>query len=58
MPRFLKVERGKAIIQDGVELNLKSCAKCKNPFYGTESQTKCESCRKKKRGRADTWRCH
>lgn len=49
MPRFLKVERAKAIIQDGVELTLKPCVKCKTEFCGTENQHKCETCRSKKK---------
>jgi hypothetical protein len=49
MPNFRRVERAKVIIQDGQELKLKECAKCKVEFYGPENQKKCESCRKRKK---------
>jgi len=48
-PQFPKVERAKAIVLDGVKLTLKPCVKCKAEFYGTEAQSKCEPCQKKKR---------
>jgi hypothetical protein len=48
MPSFRKVERAKAIIQDGKELFLKECAKCGTEFYGAKDETRCEQCRKRK----------
>ena len=50
MVYFRKVERAKSVIENGEELFLKECEKCKTEFYGAENQTKCESCRKRKKG--------
>jgi Zn finger protein HypA/HybF involved in hydrogenase expression len=53
VPHFRKVERAKAIIENGVELTLKECAKCGAEFYGSKAQIQCENCRttRKKRVR-------
>jgi len=44
------VERAKSVIENGRELFLKTCSKCDVEFYGEEKQTKCENCRKRKKG--------
>jgi hypothetical protein len=54
MPRFVKVERAKVMVKDGLALHLKACAKCGIEFYGTEGEVKCEACRGKKKRRAAT----
>jgi hypothetical protein len=51
-PPNMKVQRAKAVILNGVKLTLKKCAGCKDEFYGTEMQTRCENCLAKKRKRA------
>jgi len=49
MVYFRKVERAKVIIENGVELTLKACAKCKVELYGDVKITRCEACRKKRK---------
>jgi ribosomal protein S27E len=41
---FLKPERTKAVVLDGVLLVLKNCVKCSAEFWGNETQVKCEPC--------------
>lgn len=50
MPIFRKVERAKSVIENGRELFLKTCVKCSTEFYGEKKDTRCEPCRRKKRG--------
>jgi hypothetical protein len=51
-PIFMKVQRAKSVILNGQQLFLKECAKCGSDFYGTEKQTRCDECARKRRKRA------
>lgn len=42
---YLKPERTKSIVLDGVLLTLKKCGKCSMEFYGEETDVKCGPCR-------------
>jgi hypothetical protein len=48
-PPYVKVQRAKAVIVNGVKLILKRCVGCKAEFYGTEMQTRCEKCLAKRK---------
>src|ERR1700733_6379299 len=46
----IAVQRAKKVFTpDGRELTLKNCFKCKKDFYAGTKQTKCESCRKRRK---------
>ena len=42
---FLKPERTKSVVLDGVLLTLKQCVKCDAEFWAEETQVKCKPCR-------------
>jgi Zn finger protein HypA/HybF involved in hydrogenase expression len=50
MVYFRKVERAKSIIENGKELFLRECEKCKTEFYGDKKTVRCEGCGKRKKG--------
>jgi Zn finger protein HypA/HybF involved in hydrogenase expression len=49
MVYFRKVERAKSIIENGKELFLKECERCKAEFYGDKKATHCDNCRERKK---------
>lgn len=53
---FLKPERTKSVVLDGVLLTMKKCAKCSAEFWAEETDVKCGPCRSAVRKKATATR--